>query len=167
MAVPVCIPTNSVRGFPFLHTLSSIYCMVLVFERWVLSQFESSLIVEFFSFSPITLIKRLFSSSSLSAIRVILSAYLRLLIFLPAILIPAWDSSSPAFRMIYSACELNKQGDKLQLCRTPFPVLNPSIVPCTALTAQSSLLPHWANDIFCFAVVGLLFRFTSIEYQFY
>ena len=26
MAVLVCIPTNSVRGFPFLHTLSSIYC---------------------------------------------------------------------------------------------------------------------------------------------
>ena len=23
----VCIPTNSVRGFPFLHTLSSIYCL--------------------------------------------------------------------------------------------------------------------------------------------
>ena len=22
-----CIPTNSVRGFPFLHTLSSIYCL--------------------------------------------------------------------------------------------------------------------------------------------
>ena len=27
VAVPVCIPTNSVRGFPFLHTLSSIYCL--------------------------------------------------------------------------------------------------------------------------------------------
>ena len=27
MAVLVCIPTNSVRGFPFLHTLSSIYTM--------------------------------------------------------------------------------------------------------------------------------------------
>ena len=27
MAVLVCIPTNSVRGFPFLHTLSSIYCL--------------------------------------------------------------------------------------------------------------------------------------------
>ena len=26
MAVLVCIPTNSVGGFPFLHTLSSIYC---------------------------------------------------------------------------------------------------------------------------------------------
>ena len=33
-------------------------------------------------------IKRLFSSSSLSAIRVVSSAYLRLLIFLPAVLIP-------------------------------------------------------------------------------
>ena len=27
MAVLVCIPTNSVRGFPLLHTLSSIYCL--------------------------------------------------------------------------------------------------------------------------------------------
>ena len=26
-AVLVCIPTNSVKGFPFLHTLSSIYCL--------------------------------------------------------------------------------------------------------------------------------------------
>ena len=26
MVVLVCIPTNSVGGFPFLHTLSSIYC---------------------------------------------------------------------------------------------------------------------------------------------
>ena len=36
-------------------------------------------------------------------IRVALSACLRLLIFLPAILIPAWDSSSPALRMMCSA----------------------------------------------------------------
>ena len=48
-------------------------------------------------------IKRLFSSSSLSAISVVSSAYLRLLIFLPAILIPACASSSPAFFMMYSA----------------------------------------------------------------
>ena len=40
------------------------------------------------------LIKRLFSSSSLSAIRVVPSAYLRLLIFLPAILIPVCEPSS-------------------------------------------------------------------------
>ena len=42
-----------------------------------------------FSLSPFTFIKRLFSSSLLSAIKMVSSAYLRLLIFLPAILIPA------------------------------------------------------------------------------
>src|SRR5574337_613172 len=56
-----------------------------------------------FSLSSFTFIKRLFSSSSFSAIRVVSSAYLRLLIFLPAILIPACASSSPAFLMTYSA----------------------------------------------------------------
>src|SRR5574337_321845 len=62
-----------------------------------------------FSLSTFTFIKRLFSSSSLSAIKVVSSAYLRLLIFLPAILIPACVSSSPAFLMMYSAYKLNKQ----------------------------------------------------------
>ena len=47
-----------------------------------------------FSLSSFTFNKRLFSSSSLSAIRVVSSAYLRLLIFLPAVLIPACASSS-------------------------------------------------------------------------
>ena len=46
-----------------------------------------------FSLSSLTFIKRHFSSSSLSTIRVVSSAYLRLLIFLPAILIPACVSS--------------------------------------------------------------------------
>ena len=36
-------------------------------------------------------------SSSLSAIRLVSSAYVKLLIFLPAVLIPACPSSSPAF----------------------------------------------------------------------
>ena len=45
-----------------------------------------------FSLSSLTFIKRLFGSSSLSAIRVVSSAYLRLLIFLSAILIPACAS---------------------------------------------------------------------------
>ena len=62
-------------------------------------------------------IKRLSSSSSLSAIRVVSSAYLRLLIFLPAILIPVFVSSSPAFLMMYSAYKLNKQGDNIQPCK--------------------------------------------------
>ena len=47
-----------------------------------------------------TFIKRLFSSSSFSAIRVVSSAYLRLLIFLSGILIPACASSCLAFRVI-------------------------------------------------------------------
>ena len=55
------------------------------------------------SLSSFALIKMLFSSSSLSAIRVVSSAYLRLLIFLLAILIPVCASSSPAFLMIYFA----------------------------------------------------------------
>ena len=62
-----------------------------------------------FSLSSFTFIKRLFSSSSLSAIRVVSSAYLRLLIFLPAILIPACGSSSLAFHIMYSAYKLKKQ----------------------------------------------------------
>ena len=65
-----------------------------------------------FSLSFFTFIKRLFSSSSLTAIRVVSSAYLRLWIFLLAILIAVYVSSSPAFLMMYSAYKLNKQGDK-------------------------------------------------------
>ena len=63
-----------------------------------------------FSLSSFTFIKWLFSSSLLSAIRVVSSECLRLLIFVLAILIPAWDPSSPAFLMVHSAYELNKQG---------------------------------------------------------
>ena len=42
------------------------------------------------------------------------SAYLRLLTCLLAILIPACDSSSPAFHMMYCAYKFNKQGDNIQ-----------------------------------------------------
>ena len=55
-----------------------------------------------FSLSSFTFIKRFFSSSLLFAISVVLSAYMRLLMFLPAILIPACASSSPVFLMTYS-----------------------------------------------------------------
>ena len=61
------------------------------------------------------------------------SAYLRLLEFLPAILIPAYASSSPAFLVMYSAYKLNKQGDNVQPGRTPFPIWNQSVVPCPVL----------------------------------
>ena len=77
-----------------------------------------------FSLYSFTLIKRLFSSSLLSAIRVVSFACLRL-IFLPEILIPACVSSSLTFHMMYSAEKLNKQDDNIH----PFPIWNQSIVP--------------------------------------
>ena len=83
-----------------------------------------------FSLSSFTLIKRLFSSSSLPAIRAASSAYLRLLIFLPAI----FDSSNSVFHMMYSTRKLNKQGDNIQPCHTLLSILNQSIVPCPILT---------------------------------
>ena len=55
-----------------------------------------------FSFFSFTVIKRLFSSSSISASEVLSFAYLRLLVFPPAILTPAYDSSSQAFHMMYT-----------------------------------------------------------------
>ena len=90
-----------------------------------------------FSLFSFTFIKRLFSSSLLSAIRVVSSAYLRLLIFLPAVLIPACASASLVFHMMYSACKLNKQGDNSQPWHTPFPVWNQYVVPCPVLTIAS------------------------------
>ena len=55
-----------------------------------------------------------FSFSLLSAVRVVSSTYLRLLISLLAVLIPACASSSQAFCMMYSAYKLNKHGDNIQ-----------------------------------------------------
>ena len=68
---------------------------------------------------------------------VVSSVYLRLLIFLPAILIPSCVSSSLAFHMIHSVYKLNKQGDNIQLWCTPFPVWKESGVPCLVLTVAS------------------------------
>ena len=113
--------------FPiYPHEVVGPDAMILVF--WMLS-FKTT-----FSLSSFTFIKRFFSSSSLSAIRVVSSAYMRLLIFLLAILIPAW--ASPAFLIMYSAYELNKQGDKIQPWRIPFPIWNQFVVPCPVLTVS-------------------------------
>ena len=90
--------------------------MTLIF--WMLS-FKPA-----FSLPSFTFIKRLFGYCSPSALRVVSSAYLRLLIFLPAILIPACASSSLAFLMMYSSYKLNKQGDNIQPWHSP-PNLEP------------------------------------------
>ena len=69
-------------------------------------------------------LKRLFSFSSLSAIKVVSTTYLRLLMFLPPVWIPVCDSSSLAFLMMCSPYWLNKQGNSRQPCHTPFSTLN-------------------------------------------
>ena len=95
---------------PICHEVMGPDDMIFVF--WILS------FKPVFSLFSFTFIKRLLSSSSLSAIRVVSSAYLRLLIFSPGILIPACASSSLAFHMMYCAYKLNKQGDRIQ----PWPI---------------------------------------------
>ena len=69
----------------------------MIFVFWMLS-FKLA-----FWLSSFTFIKRLYSSSSLSHIRLLSSSYMRLLMFLLAILIPACVSCSPEFCIMYSA----------------------------------------------------------------
>ena len=94
-------------------------------------EFQASFFTLFFHFHQEAL---------LVSLRVVSSAYLRLLIFLPAILIPACFLSSPVFPMMYSAYKLNKQDDNILSWHTPFPVWNQSVIPCTLLTVASWLV---------------------------
>ena len=88
--------------FPSIgHEVRGPDAMILVF--WMLS-FKPT-----FSLSSFISVKRLFSSCSSSSISLASSAYLRLLIFLQAILISAYASSSPAFHMMCSAYKLNNR----------------------------------------------------------
>ena len=126
----VTVSTISTVSPSICHEVMGPDTMILVFR---MLSFKPT-----FSLSSFTFIKRLFSSS-LSAIRVVSSTYLRLLTFLPAILIPAYASSSMAFHMMYSAYKLNKQGDNMQPWRTPFPIRNQSVVPYPFLTVAFDL----------------------------
>ena len=79
--------------FPVYHEVMGLDAMILVF--WMLS-FKPT-----FSLSSFTFIKKLFSSSSLSVIRVVSSAYLRLLLLanlIPVVLHPV---------QYFSWCTLN------------------------------------------------------------
>ena len=107
------------------HEVMRLEAMILGF--WMLT-FKPD-----FSLSSFTFIKGLFSSSLLSAIRVVSYAYL-LLKFFPVVLIIACHLSNTAFHRICSAYKLNKQSDKKQSWHTPFPILNHFILPCLVLT---------------------------------
>ena len=73
--------THSIVSSSICHEVMGPDAMILVFQMLT---FKPTFSLPSFTF------KRLFSSSLLFAIRVVSSAYLRLLILLPTILIPAW-----------------------------------------------------------------------------
>ena len=133
-AVTIC----SDFGAPKIKSVTVSILLPIIFHE-VMGPDAMTLVVWMLNFKPtfslsFTFIKRLFSYSSLSAIRVVSSAYLRLLIFRPAILIPACASSSPEFLMMYSAYKLNKHSNNIEPWCTPFPIWNQSVVPCPVLT---------------------------------
>ena len=110
----VILESKKIKSVTISIVSPSIYHEVMgpdaiIFVFWIFS-FKPA-----FWLSSFTFIKRFSSSSSFSAIRVVLSAYLKLLIFLLAILIPACASSSLTFCMIYihTSYKLTKQLTKL------------------------------------------------------
>ena len=96
------------------------------------------------------------------------------MIFLLVILIPTCASSRPAFRTMYSAHKLNKQGDNIQPWRTPFQILN-IVVLCLVLTVAwwpayrflrrqvwwSGIPISWR--IFQFAVIHIVKGFIGVN----
>ena len=103
--------------------------MILV--SWLLS-FKPT-----FSLSSFTFIKRLFSSSALSAIMVLSSAYLSYWYFAQQSWFQACASPIPAFHMMCSAYKLNKPGDNIQPWYS-FPDLEP--VYCSMFSSNCCFL---------------------------
>ena len=84
--------TISIVSLSICHEVMGPDTMILAF--WMLS------FKPVFSLSSFTYIRRFFSSSSLSAIRVVSSAFLRLLVFLLATLVSACASSGPYLEIL-------------------------------------------------------------------
>ena len=123
--------TISIVSPSICHEVMGLDAMISGF--WVLS-FKPT-----FSLSTFTFIKRLFSSLSLSAKRLVSSEYLRLLRFLQAVLkcfILCFIQPSILHDVLCK--KLNKHGDHIQPWCTPFPIWNQSVVPCPVLTASCS-----------------------------
>ena len=91
-----CVITVSIFSWSICYEVLGLGSMTLVF-------FNIEFQARFFSLSFYTLIKKLLSYSLLSPIRMVSSIYLRLLIFLPGILIPSSELSCLTFQVIYSA----------------------------------------------------------------
>ena len=103
------------------HEVMGLDAMIFIF--WMLS-FKAA-----FSLSSFTFIKRFFSSSSLSAVRVV--SYFSRQSWFQLVFHPAQHF------MMYSTYKLNKQGDNIQPWRIPFLMWNQSVVPYPVLTVAS------------------------------
>ena len=97
------------------------------FKCWVLRQLFHS---------PLSS-KRLFTSSMLSAIRVVSSAYQRLLIFLPAILILAYALTSPAFCKMWQYTARTYSFPNLEPVRCSMSASNCCFLTCIQISQET------------------------------
>ena len=123
-SVPVSIFSPSI-----CHEVMEPAAMILIFLCWVINQLFHCLLSHSSGGSLVPL--------HFLPLKLYHLHYLKLLIFLLTILIPACDSSSLAFHMMYSVYKLNKKGYNIQPWCNPFPVLNQNVFPCLVLTDVS------------------------------
>ena len=121
--------TVSIVALSVCHEVMGPDAMILVF--WILS-FKPA-----FSLSSFTVIKRLFSSPSLSALRVVIIRIPEVIDISPGNLDSSLCFISLAFHIMYSPYKLNEQGDNILRRHTPFPIVNQSVVLCLVLTFAS------------------------------
>ena len=125
-----------------------------------------------FSLSSFTFIKRLFSSSSLPAIKVVSFCISKGIDIFPGNLDSSLCFIQPG--IMYSAYKLNKQGDNIQPWRTPFPIWNQSVAPCPVLTVASwpphrflMRLLYWTLIMFAVLVHLNVFVFQIYNHSFF
>ena len=122
--------TTSTFSPSICHEVVGLDVIILVFKIF---NFKLAL-----SLSSFSLIKRLFSFSLLSVVRVVSSMYLKLLMFLPPIFSPACNLSSLAFLMMCSMYRLNKQQQTALL----YSFLNLEPVSCSIQGSDCCFLTH-------------------------
>ena len=161
-AITICsdfgAPQNKLSHcFPiYLPWMMGLDAMILAF--WMLS-FKPT-----FPLSSFTFIKRLFCSFSLSAMRVVSSAYWGYWYFSQQ----SWSScvsSSPAFLRTHSAYKLNKQGNNIQPWPTPFPTWIQSVVLCQVLSVASWPAYRFLKRQVMWSGILISFKFSTVYYD--
>ena len=110
-----------------------------------------------FSLSSFTFIKRLFRSSSLSAITVVSSAYLRLFIFLPAIWIPA--CASTCLTILFLMTTLSIVMSHFHSWHSLFVYLNPSFTCHFPQNIHCYSLFYEFVDVYCMLALSFVILF--------